>query len=705
MLKNRYSKISVSVMLTMTILLSLFAVYKIVPGAQAEQRSDDLNNTTGQQETVNEAAVTEVITAINNIGNVEFTSECYARINAARTAYENLNGREKQHVRNYSRLSDAENAFNRLSKGRCTAVRFIVNGAVDGVFDTHANRVYFGNYDQQGDTDPEPVLWRILDHSDGRMLLLSDKILAVKAYHISSAVSIPWTSCSLRTWLNGNGEAVAGATDDSFFNNAFSAAEQTAVRDTNVSEILSSGGAGQGTIGLENPDKVFILSSAEVMNTAFGFTDSTAATDTRAAQSTSIAHAAAQGSGIDRSWWLRDTDAGTSRWVHNDGQAVASSDTGTYNQSDLRGIRPALFINLSQVLFASPALSGKNADGAFAKIPEYTGKEWKLTVRNNSYRFSVSETAATAERGETVTLNYTKAKYGEKDRISAILVNADGNPVYYGQIAQPTAAAGSVDITVPQDIIPGNYTLRVFNEQLNGDYATDYASAFCDVALTIPCRHDWKISVTGSCETSITRDYTCRICGETYTETEDGSGSHTWEDYSWEGSDEDGWTIYYRCTVCDARTTETIPGEFRQQKAVIAKINAIGQVEYTAECLARITEARTAYTELPDRFKPGVTNYNILTEAEETYAALAQAAENTTQPEETTRTEETTQPEDTTEPSENTTQPEGTTGHSDEGEDEDLCKWCGRAHVGFFEKILGFFHGILYFFAHLFGRR
>ncbi|MCR5783311.1 MAG: FAD-dependent oxidoreductase [Clostridia bacterium] len=38
-------------------------------------------------------------------------------------------------------------------------------------------------------------------------------------------------------------------------------------------------------------------------------------------------------------------------------------------------------------------------------------------------------------------------------------------------------------------------------------------------------------------------------------------------------------------------------------------------------------------------------------------------------------------------------------------QDGDLCKWCGKPHEGFFGKILGFFHSILWFFAHLFGRR
>ena len=620
------------------------------------------DQTTGPQETINWDNVNAVIEMIHDIGAVEFTSESLAEITAARNAYDALNDREKREVSNYGDLTDAEAAFRNLSQGHNTAVRLIENGAVDGILDTHANRVYFGNYAQQVNTDPGPVLWRILNHSGSRMLLLSDKILAVKPYHESSFTTVQWTSCSLRTWLNGSGTSSVGGTNDIFFDNAFNGAEQTAVLETNVNDIIPSGGAGPGTTGGENTDKVFILSGAEVREQAFGFPVANGTTDTRAAQRTAVAQSQASGAWTnDSSWWLRDTDAGTSRWVHNDGQVIASSDTGSYTQGDPRGVRPALFIDLSRVLFASPASGGKNANGAFQEIPVYTGNKWKLTVRNNKYKFVVSETEATAGRGETVTLNYTQAKYGANDRISAILVNEDGHPVYYGQIAHPTAAAGSVDITIPQNIIPGDYTLRVFNEQLNGDYATDYASAFSDVALTVPCRHNWgQSNVTGSCKTSITRYFTCSICGGTYTETEAGSGSHSWQEYRREGSDEDGWTVWYNCTVCGAAWTKIIEPEHRQLNEVIVAIESIGKVEYTPECAARINNARTRYDDLPSRFKPHVTNYSDLTDAEAKYAALAQ-------------------------------------GITDEPDPPAVCEYCGEVHTGFFGKIETFFHRFLRF--------
>ena len=107
-------------------------------------------------------------------------------------------------------------------------------------------------------------------------------------------------------------------------------------------------------------------------------------------------------------------------------------------------------------------------------------------------------------------------------------------------------------------------------------------------------------------------------------------------------------------------------------------IEAIGTVEYTDECAARIEAARAAYDALTEDQQGLVTNYDELTAAEDRYAELKDAAEHP----------------DPDEPTDDPDEP-----------DENLCKWCGEPHEGFWGKIVGFFHSILYFFAHLFGRR
>ena len=60
--------------------------------------------------------------------------------------------------------------------------------------------------------------------------------------------------------------------------------------------------------------------------------------------------------------------------------------------------------------------------------------------------------------------------------------------------------------------------------------------------------------------------------------------------------------------------------------AVIAKISAIGKVELTADCKAKIDAAREAYTALSDEQKELVSNLKTLTDAENEYKSLADKA-------------------------------------------------------------------------------
>ena len=63
-------------------------------------------------------------------------------------------------------------------------------------------------------------------------------------------------------------------------------------------------------------------------------------------------------------------------------------------------------------------------------------------------------------------------------------------------MAQPTAENGTVEIKIPSGLAPGDYTLKVFNEQYNDDYNTDYASNFTDIALTVENQPDEQFTLT-----------------------------------------------------------------------------------------------------------------------------------------------------------------------------------------------------------------
>ncbi len=96
---------------------------------------------------------------------------------------------------------------------------------------------------------------------------------------------------------------------------------------------------------------------------------------------------------------------------------------------------------------------------------------------------------------DTITLNYKGATTGINEYISAIIADSSGAR-YYGRVAQPTAESGTVEIKIPSDIAPGDYTLKMFSEQCNGDYNTDYASNFTDIALTVENQPDEQFTLT-----------------------------------------------------------------------------------------------------------------------------------------------------------------------------------------------------------------
>lgn len=191
-------------------------------------------------------------------------------------------------------------------------------------------------------------------------------------------------------------------------------------------------------------------------------------------------------------WWLRSPDEDYSTaFVAGRGEVRYY---GGYSTSKEFGVRPAFDLNLDSVLFASAAVGGK-PNGGLTPISEYGGNEWKLTLLDSSRNFAVTEKAVSGASDDTVTLHYTGATTGINEYISAIIADSSGAQ-YYGRVAQPTAASGTVEIKIPSDLAPGDYTLKVFSEQYNGDYNTDYASNFTDIALTVENQPDEQFSLT-----------------------------------------------------------------------------------------------------------------------------------------------------------------------------------------------------------------
>ena len=197
---------------------------------------------------------------------------------------------------------------------------------------------------------------------------------------------------------------------------------------------------------------------------------------------------------VTTGWWLRSP--GSDKYhlavVRSEG-SVQYSGYSVLIFNNYRTVRPAFNLNMNSVLFASAAVGGK-PDGGLTEVSKYSGNEWKLTLLDSRRNFAVTEKTADGYPDDTVTLNYKGATTGKNEYISVILADNNGAQ-YYGRVAQPTAESGTVEIKIPSDIAPGDYTMKVFSEQYNGDCKTDLASAFADVTLTVESQPDEQFTL------------------------------------------------------------------------------------------------------------------------------------------------------------------------------------------------------------------
>ena len=197
---------------------------------------------------------------------------------------------------------------------------------------------------------------------------------------------------------------------------------------------------------------------------------------------------------VTTGWWLRSP--GSDKYhlavVRSEG-SVQYSGYSVLIFNNYRTVRPAFNLNMNSVLFASAAVGGK-PDGGLTEVSKYSGNEWKLTLLDSRRNFAVTEKTVSAAPNDTVTLNYKGATTGKNEYISVILADNNGAQ-YYGRVAQPTTESGTVEIKIPSDIAPGDYTMKVFSEQYNGDCKTDLASAFADVTLTVESQPDEQFTL------------------------------------------------------------------------------------------------------------------------------------------------------------------------------------------------------------------
>lgn len=175
-------------------------------------------------------------------------------------------------------------------------------------------------------------------------------------------------------------------------------------------------------------------------------------------------------------FWLRTPNT---EWTTNVGVVYPSDGNVGALQTDFQhSARPAFNLDSSAVLFSSPASGGK-PDGETSAIGDYSGNEWKLTLKDSSRDGFTIENLHCA--GNIITFYYSGAAAGANEYISAPVVDSTGAYTHYGRLQPADEAAGTVVFTLPE--LPEDSTLYIFNEQCNGDYKTDYASHLVELAV------------------------------------------------------------------------------------------------------------------------------------------------------------------------------------------------------------------------------
>ena len=303
----------------------------------------------------------------------------------------------------------------------------------------------------------EPLEWRVIDPEDG--LIFCESSIDSQAYnnYILKSDNELWgneyktyyannySQSSIRQWLN-----------DDFINTAFSFSQQTNIKTVALNNYASSSDFSQYDSAV-TIDKIFLLSYAEAMNTAYGFSSSTGSDAVRQASGTD--YAKCQGiyefSNGNTYWRLRSPgdDSDHSCTVSNGGSV--SSIYGT--DFIYYGVRPALKLdNLKDDPTGAMILADYTVlDYLIASIPE------NLSIYTDSSVAALNDIIEGIDRDLLITEQATVDGYVEALSVALDglylepVASVNGNQIIRGQRA-------TWSVTTPDDVVwlrfTDNYT-------------------------------------------------------------------------------------------------------------------------------------------------------------------------------------------------------------------------------------------------------
>ena len=132
---------------------------------------------------------------------------------------------------------------------------------------------------------------------------------------------------------------------------------------------------------------------------------------------------------------------------------------------------------------ARPAM---NLDSSKIAMLKSVSNGYKVAILDETAEFAATAEIGAQESGYTdwkVDVTYSGAMTGANARVSAAIIDAEGNTVYYGAVVK-NSASGTATVEMPEGLV-GTYTLKLFSEQVNGGNKTDIATNTVSFDFTV----------------------------------------------------------------------------------------------------------------------------------------------------------------------------------------------------------------------------
>ena len=355
------------------------------------------------------------------------------------------------------------------------------------------SKVYLGNL--KGKEQDTPILWRVLDISDGEVLLQTDSVLLRSTF--SDIPSVSDSLSGLNKWLGSDVREYLNESGTGGFLEGFDGLICDAILEKNIKKAADTV---SGNLSYTNPSnersRVFLLSAEESINAVYGYGKEGARRIVSGGDAGEIAGSDTAGNTTGNSntadsttgeWWLRSAVNGSETKVaviDADGklatkEVITTEDAATV--AEVSGIAPALYLDGDEVIFTTPSTWTKSEK--IAAVEEYSGEKiWKMTLKGSKGDLNAASLNGSAfERNQTIEFQFDKAsglKKGEfvPTQVSALILDESSSPVYYGKL---TGSVNDVKASwkIPADMPSGNYEIYIFAEDINDKKEADYVSA------------------------------------------------------------------------------------------------------------------------------------------------------------------------------------------------------------------------------------